>query len=118
MKIKAETLEFLLEACRRTFPNEFLGMLRAEKGVITEVLIIPGTGFERHSSFLNEWFLPIDPSIVGSAHSHPGPPLPSRADKNFFSKGRFHLIVGYPYEVSTVAPYDSKGNPAKLEIVK
>ncbi|MCD6414086.1 MAG: Mov34/MPN/PAD-1 family protein [Candidatus Diapherotrites archaeon] len=115
MKIKEDTLDFILEACRNTYPNEFLGLLRAKGGTITEVLLIPGSKFEHTSSTLRRDMVPLDPTIVGSVHSHPGRPIPSKADLNFFSKfGKIHLIVGYPFTRDTIAVF----GPERLEIVK
>ena len=108
-------MEFILEACRNTYPNEFLGLLRAEGDMITEVLVIPGSKFEHTSSSLRRDMVPLDPTIVGSVHSHPGRPVPSRADLNFFSKfGKIHLIVGYPFTRKDIAVFGSE----RLEIVK
>jgi len=116
MKIRKETLEFILEACRRTYPKEFIGLLRTKRGIISEVLVIPGSKFESYSSTLRRDMVPMDPSIVGSVHSHPGRPIASKADINFFSKfGKIHLIVGYPFSSSDIAVY---GTDSKLEIVK
>jgi proteasome lid subunit RPN8/RPN11 len=98
VKIKAKALEFILEASRSAYPREFLGLLRAEEGVVTEVLVAPLPTFEIGSSSTRLDMKPLDPSIVGSIHSHPGPPLPSRADMHFFSQfGKVHMIVGYPF---------------------
>jgi len=116
MKIKKFALEFIVQLARNALPHEFVGMLRAENKIITEVLLIPGSEFGTHYSriFLN--MVPIDPSIVGSVHSHPGAPNPSKADFHFFSKfGRVHLIIGLG---GAVRAFNSQGSPIDLEIVK
>lgn len=115
MKIKKDTFDFIVEACRNTYPHEFIGLLRAKGDTITEVLVIPGSTFERSRSTLKEYMVPLDPSIVGSVHSHPGPPIPSKADLNFFSKhGKIHIIVG----INAIRAFDRHGNPVHLEIIK
>lgn len=118
MKITETAVDFILESARGAYPREFVGLLRAKDGIITEVLIIPGSkfGMNRSSIFTN--MVPIDPSIVGSVHSHPGRPIPSRADLNFFERGKLNIIAGYPYTFESLAAYNADGTPTKLEMVK
>lgn len=118
MKITKTALEFILETARKAHPREFLGLLRAKDDVIIETLIIPGSKFEKNRSSLYPHMVPLDPSIVGSVHSHPGPPHPSRADLSFFEKGAINMIIGYPYTVDSIAVYNAHGKPTTLEIVK
>ncbi len=118
MKITQQAVDFILESAKGAYPREFVGLLRARGGIITEVLIIPGSKFEINRSSIFQNMVPIDPSIVGSVHSHPGPPIPSRADLNFFEKGKINIIAGYPYTFESLAAYNADGTPAKLEIVK
>ena len=116
MKLSRPALDFMLEAAKSAYPLEFIGMLRAENNVITEVLIIPGSKFGKHYSSVFLHMIPLDPSIVGSVHSHPGITTPSKADLHFFSKlGRVHIIVGVNGEMSA---FDTNGAPVTLEIVK
>ncbi len=117
MKITRTALEFILEASRGAHPREFIGMLRADGDTITETLIIPGSTFENCRSSILAYMVPIDHSIIGSIHSHPGAPRPSQADLEFFRKmGRFHMIVGYPYTADSIAAFNSDGSPASLEL--
>ena len=118
MKISQTAVDFILESAKGAYPREFVGLLRAKKGVITEVLIIPGSKFEINRSSIFQNMVPIDTSIVGSVHSHPGRPIPSRADLNFFEKGKINIIAGYPYTFESLAAYNADGTPATLEIVK
>lgn len=98
VKIREKTLQVILEAAKNAYPREFLGLLRAEDGVITEILVAPMPRFEIGRSSMRLDMKPLDPSIVGSVHSHPGSARPSKADMHFFSKfGRVHLIIGYPF---------------------
>ena len=119
MKIKQETMEFILQACRNTYPNEFMALLQQRDDVIQGIMVIPGSKFEKHSSTLMRHMVPMDQSIVGSVHSHPGPPIPSEADLRFFAKqGRIHIIIGQPYTIKTTRAFTQEGNPTQLEIVK
>ena len=43
MRIEAGLLDAINEAAVQTYPNEFVAALRAEKGVINELLMLPGT---------------------------------------------------------------------------
>jgi proteasome lid subunit RPN8/RPN11 len=118
VKIRRKAVEFILETAKAAYPREFVGLLRAENGAITEVLIFPGSEFRRNSSSLYPHMVPLDPSIVGSVHSHPGEPLPSRADLRFFERGKINIIAGYPYRPGDLAAYDARGKAVPLEIVK
>ncbi|MBW3581869.1 MAG: hypothetical protein KY455_02115, partial [Euryarchaeota archaeon] len=42
-KIRRHILELILQASKEQYPNEFGGLLRAEKGVIEELVLLPGT---------------------------------------------------------------------------
>lgn len=118
MKIRRKALEFILETAKGAYPREFIGLLRAEKGVITEILLFPGSSFNRNSSSYAEHMIPIDMSIIGSVHSHPSEALPSRADLRVFSKWSINIIAGYPYVPENLAAFDSNGKPVELEMVK
>jgi proteasome lid subunit RPN8/RPN11 len=120
MYIKKDTADFILGVSGNVYPNEFGGMLRAEKDVITEVLIIPGTTFGDSFTSTPLYMIPIDSSIIGSVHSHPGSSFsPSREDIIFFgSTGKIHLIARYPYKsINDIAAYDRNGERIPLEII-
>ncbi|MDD4332454.1 MAG: metal-dependent protease of the PAD1/JAB1 superfamily, partial [Methanosarcinaceae archaeon] len=70
--IARETLHFILEASRSMAPLEFAGLLQEKDGVITEVLILPGTESSNKSAILRLYMLP-NIKAAGSVHSHPGP---------------------------------------------
>ncbi len=118
MKITKTAIEFILETSKNVYPNEFVGLLRAENNVIIEVLLFPGSKFEENRSSIFMNMVPLDPTIVGSVHSHPGAPQPSRADLKFFEKNKVNIIAGYPYNLDSLAVFNSNGNPIELEIVK
>jgi len=116
--ITSDALEFILEAARSLHPREFTAKIRQDDdGVITEVIVLPGStygdGFGRYLTSM----VPIDRSIVGSVHSHPSNNFsPSQTDVRSFGKsGRIHLIVRYPYAgLNDVAAYDNKGERIEL----
>lgn len=117
--IRKRTLRMILEASKSQFPEEFGALLRAEKGVIHELILLPGTvSGERHAIFQFS-HLPIDFTIVGTVHSHPsGVCYPSRADLELFRKyGWVHIIVCSPFDRTSWAAFDGLGNEKDLEVV-
>ncbi len=117
--IRRETLEMILEAARESYPMEFGAILRAEEDVVSEILLVPGTiGGQSHAIFQLH-MLPIDFSVVGTVHSHPGPDAtPSREDLAFFQRvGYLHIIAGYPFDDGSWRAWDRQGQPYDLEVV-
>lgn len=117
--IDQEALEFILNACKASHPKEFAGVLRAERGVIKEILLVPG-GASASSALLRLQALPIDPSVCGTVHSHPTQSLaPSKQDLMLFSKfGEIHIIVAWPYDPSSWRAYNHRGEQVRLEVLK
>ncbi|MHC1586751.1 MAG: Mov34/MPN/PAD-1 family protein [Candidatus Hecatellaceae archaeon] len=118
----AEILEGLLNYASHIHPREaFLllrGKIKAGRAEIEEFVIPPfavqGEGF----SYFSPWFLPFDPSILGTVHSHPSGSLrPSTTDLNQFY-GRIMVIVAYPYRSEKhVAAYNKAGERLPVEIL-
>ena len=117
--IRRKTLRMILGASRDTYPKEFAAILRAEEGVVEEILLLPGTISGDVHAIFQLHMLPIDFSVVGTIHSHPsGSYRPSDADRGLFSHfGRLHIIVGHPYTEKTWQAYDHNGKPRPLDIV-
>ncbi len=120
MKIKKNTLDFVLGVAKKIYPREFSGLLRGSEELIEEILVLPGTIFGENFSLQRRDMTPLDSSILGTVHSHPGRnPSPSRADLKFFRKvGEVHLIICYPYNsLDDVYSYTREGKPRELEVV-
>ena len=117
--IARKTLRMILEASRDMYPREFGAILRAEEGVITELILVPGTVSGKRHAIFQLHTLPADFSVVGTVHSHPsGVPEPSDEDRALFNKfGGVHIIAGYPYNESTWAAWTNKGEPVTLKVV-
>ncbi|MFP4529912.1 MAG: Mov34/MPN/PAD-1 family protein [Halodesulfurarchaeum sp.] len=126
--IARETLEFTLEACEETHPNEYMGFLRAEDAdklgldrtgqVITDVLVIPGTKSNPVSATVRQHMKPNDMRSVGSVHSHPNGALrPSDADLATFGQGQVHIIVGAPYGWGDWKAFDNQGKQTTLDVL-
>ncbi len=116
--IARDTLRFILETSRSTMPVEFAGLLQADEGVITEVLILPGTESSRMSALIRLYMLP-NMQVVGSAHSHPSSDIrPSKQDVLLFSRtGDYNIIVGPPFDETSWACYDALGAKRDLPIL-
>jgi len=116
IRVKRATLEGILEAARNTYPNEFFALLGSShrSNVIDEVIVVPAVYGKTHA-LVKSWLKPVDFSIMGSVHSHPGPSnRPSKADLHSFpSFGRIHFIISYPFNLESASAYDSTGK--KLE---
>lgn len=118
--IHRDALRLIMAAAKDQHPKEFGATLRAERGVITELVLTPGTIAGDRHTFINYHMLPIDASVVGTVHSHPSPNAqPSDADKQVFSAfGHTHIIIGYPYREDTWIAYDQTGQEVDLEVVE
>jgi proteasome lid subunit RPN8/RPN11 len=116
--IARDTLQFILEASRSSYPSEFAGLLQADDDVITEILILPGTESSRMSALIRLYMLP-NMQVVGSAHSHPSANLrPSGPDVLFFSRtGDYHIIAGPPFDENSWACYDAAGEMRPLPVI-
>ena len=126
--IAAETLDFVLDAAEDTHPNEYMGLMRAERArdlgldaeglVVTDVLVIPGTESNSVSATMRTSMIPNDRKTVGSVHSHPsGVIRPSDADLATFGKGPVHVIMGAPYRRSDWRAFDRDGKPRPLDVL-
>jgi proteasome lid subunit RPN8/RPN11 len=118
--IDTDVLRAIQEFAENNHPNEIIVLLRGKREGdnihITEFLLPPfGFGGRGFASFPTH-MLPIDFSIMGTAHSHPSGVLkPSTGDfHNFY--GRVMMILGPPYDQPSVTAYNKRGDqiPVKL----
>ena len=114
-------LEFIIEASKDSYPNEFYAKLLQKNGVIVEFSIIRTIQGRSHAIPFTYMEPPdIFLETAGTIHSHPsGNNRPSSADLQFFSKmGETHIIIGYPYTDRTWQAYNRAGEPIELEVVR
>ena len=120
--VKRSVIRSILEYASACHPKEGVLLLRGkvdgERIWIEEVELPPlsvhGVGF---SSFRAD-MLPIDLSIIGTAHSHPSGVLrPSITDLNKFY-GRVMIIAAYPYRTEKdLAVFDGEGRRIRYKII-
>lgn len=117
--IRRRTLKMILEASKSQYPEEFGAILRAKKGVIHELILLPGTVAGERSALFKLHMLPIDFTVVGTVHSHPsGAIFPSGADLDLFQRfGWIHIITGSPFEDGDWACFASDGVKRPLAVV-
>jgi len=120
VKVAGELIDSLLSFARGLHPRESILLLRGRRegdGIVVEEFLFPpfastGRGFAEFPSHV----LPIDFSVIGTAHSHPsGSTMPSPTDLNHFY-GRIMMIVAYPYTRDRVAVFNKQGDELPLDI--
>jgi proteasome lid subunit RPN8/RPN11 len=118
--IEPDVFKAMLEFAANNHPNEIIVLLRgSRKGDdfhITDFLLPPfGSGGRGFASFPTH-MLPIDFTIMGTAHSHPSGVLkPSTTDfHNFY--GRIMMIIGPPYDQLRAAGYYKSGEQIPVRL--
>lgn len=117
--ITRNCLDSALACARSSYPNEFGGILRSEEpGLITDLLLLPGTTAGRRHANFQLYMLHVDLGVMGTVHSHPSGALhPSDADLMLFRHwGRRHLILGYPFGMGSWRAYDGNGEEIHLAV--
>ena len=121
MQIRRGVLRSMLAWAGERHPNEIVLLLRGhvdnDVARIDEFLFPPhasgGRGFTQFPAHM----LPIDFSIIGTAHSHPaGSHRPSPTDLNKFY-GKVMMILAYPYREDCVGVYDRQEEPLGVELI-
>lgn len=112
----------MMDMARDVHPREMIlllrGKRRGEEITVTEYLFPPFGGGGRGFASFPAHMLPIDFTIVGTAHSHPSGNLrPSVGDlHNFY--GRVMVILGPPYTREAVRAYDKGGEEQEVYIAR
>jgi proteasome lid subunit RPN8/RPN11 len=122
LAISSNVLESCLLAAIQAHPQEFLGLLSGsstrENAIAETLYLAPLSHSDEGSVSFDEFNMPVSMGIIGTFHSHPtGPALPSKADLRLFSlKGPAHLIACFPYNLTDVRCFDSKGKNIEFEV--
>ena len=123
LQISRSVINSILSYAKACHPREGILLLRGktdkDKIVVNEVEVPPLAVHGRGFSNFPIHMLPIDFSIVGTAHSHPSGVLhPSTGDLNN-CYGRIMAITAFPYETERdIAIFDSEGRPIEYEITE
>lgn len=113
----------IMEYARACHPKEGILLLKGRVGkqriMVDEVEIPPLAVHGNSFSSFPLHMLPIDFSIVGTAHSHPtGVPRPSVGDLNNYY-GRVMIIVAYPYRSEqNMGLFNNKGDSLRYELTE
>ena len=120
--VNRSVIRSILDYAKACHPKEGIlllkGSLSKNRITVNEVEIPPlavhGFGFSNFPLHM----LPLDFSVVGTAHSHPSGVLrPSITDLNKFY-GRIMIIAAYPYRSEeNVAVFDREGSLIEYEVV-
>jgi len=121
VRIKRPLLEAMLDFAREQHPHEVVMLLRGRAdrdGISVEDFLVPplAVAGRRFAEFPIH-ILPIDFSIVGTAHSHPSGALkPSIGDLyNFYS--RVMVILAPPYDSMRAAAFNARGEQVPLRVL-
>jgi proteasome lid subunit RPN8/RPN11 len=123
VSIDQELLQTIFEGARRLHPRETILLLRGKRKknyiTISELVVPPLANYGQGFAQIRLHMLPMDFSIVGTAHSHPSGNLsPSSADLNHFV-GLLLMIVGFPFkDEKNVAIYNRAGEKLALQVTE
>jgi proteasome lid subunit RPN8/RPN11 len=120
--IERTVIDSILSHAQMLYPSESILLLRGKaekhKIVVNDIQIPPLATHGNTFSTFPLHMLPIDFSIMGTAHSHPSGALrPSLTDLNKFY-GRIMLIAAYPYQSQNdIAVFDRKGEKMDFKVL-
>jgi proteasome lid subunit RPN8/RPN11 len=120
IEIERDLLEEMLRFAMEKHPREAILLLRGKtkKDVtaITEYLFPPyattGSVFATYPLYM----LPIDFSIIGTAHSHPSGTLQLSPQDMNNAYGRISLLMAYPYRITDVAAFNKQAERIELRV--
>jgi proteasome lid subunit RPN8/RPN11 len=120
--INRSVIDSILTYAKINYPKEGILLLRGtmdKKEIRVNEVIVPPSATHGHgfSSFPLH-MLPMDLSVMGTAHSHPSGVLqPSVGDLNYFY-GRVLIITAYPYDSEEqIVVYDKEGKAIEYGII-
>ena len=123
VSVRRSVIESVLDYSKVCHPKEGILLLRGKVSrdqILIDEVEIPPLSVHGHSfSNFPLHMLPIDLSVVGTAHSHPSGVLrPSIGDLNNYY-GRIMVIAALPYKSEhDMGMFDSKGDPIVYEVIE
>jgi proteasome lid subunit RPN8/RPN11 len=117
--VPKEIIQMILESAKSLHPKETIFLLRGkarkDKITISEIVIPPSATYGKGFASLPMFMMPIDFSIIGTAHSHPSGSLALSVEDLNHALGRIILVAAYPYNgVECLAVYNREGEKLKL----
>ncbi len=112
-----ETIKDICYMARSSYPKEMFCILRIINGILAEFIIAPGSESSETSAIFIPQRLGHDNTLIASCHSHPSNNnKPSSTDLHTFRKFSVNIIIGAPYNVSSLGVYNIQGHPIPFEI--
>ena len=116
-----ELLHEMLNFAKERHPKEAILLLRGkidkERINITEYLFPPYATTNSVYATFPLHMLPIDFSIIGTAHSHPSGSLKLSAEDMNNVYGRISLLIVYPYGEGDVGAFNKQSERVMLRII-
>jgi proteasome lid subunit RPN8/RPN11 len=113
-------LEEMLSFARERHPKEAILLLRGtvkkESITLTDYLFPPFATTNSVSASYPIHMLPIDFSIVGTAHSHPSGSLQLSTQDINHMYGRVSLLMSHPYGLGDVAVYNKQAERLPVRV--
>ncbi len=112
-----KTINDICYMAKTSHPKEMFCLLRIINGILAEFIIAPRSESSEISAVFFPQHLGHDNTIIATCHSHPSSNFkPSLADLQTFRKFSVNIIVGAPYNISTLGVYNLQGHPIPFEI--
>ncbi len=121
VKIPREMIQMIFESARSLHPKETIFMLRGktrkDEIAISEIVIPPSATYGKGFASLPMSMMPIDFSVIGTAHSHPSGSLALSVEDLNRGLGKIILVAAYPYHgKDNLAVYNRKGEKLRLRV--
>ena len=121
VSVPKEIIQLILESAKTLHPRETIFLLRGKTRkheiAISELVIPPSATYGKGFASLPMFMMPIDFSIIGTAHSHPSGSLALSVEDLNHALGKVLLLVAYPYDgIDSLAVYNRKGEKLKLRV--
>lgn len=119
--VPKEIIQMILESAKSLHPKETIFLLRGktrkDKISISEIVIPPSATYGKGFASLPMFMMPIDFSIVGTAHSHPSGSLTLSVGDLNHALGKIILVAAHPYNgAECLAVYNRKGEKLRLRV--
>lgn len=119
--VPKEIIQMIFESARSLHPRETIFLLRGktrkDEIAISEIVIPPSATYGKGFASLPMFMMPIDFSVVGTAHSHPSGSLTLSIEDLNHAMGKIILVAAHPYRgVECLAVYNRKGEKLKLKV--